>query len=65
MLCSLANNVDKPVLDKINALEKDLGKTFLAYKCHSVNTTMLTDAELKKVQEIEKELGVSLIAVEN
>jgi len=33
MLCSLANNVDKPVLDKINALEKDLGKTFLAYKC--------------------------------
>lgn len=65
MLCSLANNVDKPILDKINELEKDLGKTFLAYKCHDVTTTLLTDAELKKVQEIEKQLGVSLIAVES
>ena len=65
MLCSLANNVDEPILKKISELEKDLGKTFLAYKCHEVNMTLLTATELKKVQEIEKQLGVSLIAVEN
>jgi len=65
MLCSLANKVDDPILKKINELEKDLGKTFLAFKCHNVKTTMLTDAELNKVQEVEKQLGVSLIAVEN
>lgn len=65
MLCSIANNVDGSTLDKITALEKDLGKTFLAFKCHDVKATLLTDAELKKVQEIEKQLGVSLVAVEN
>lgn len=65
MLCSLANKVDDPILKKINDLEKDLGKTFLAFKCHEVKPTMLTATELDKVQEVEKQLGVSLIAVEN
>nr|WP_321465966.1 hypothetical protein [uncultured Desulfobulbus sp.] len=65
MLCSFANNVEEPILKKINELEKDLGKTFLAFQCHDVKTTMLTAAELNKVQQMEKELGLSLIAVEN
>ncbi len=65
MLCSLANKLDDPILKKINELEKDLGKTFIAFKCHEVKPTMLTAAELNKVQEVEKQLGVSLVAVGN
>ena len=62
MICSLSNveNVD---LNKIKAIEKDLGVTLLAFSCH--DTAMATvDAEvLKKIQALEKDLGVSLVAV--
>lgn len=63
MICSLSNskNVD---IDKIKAIEKELGVTLLSFSCHK--TTMATvDAEvLKKIQAYEKDLGVSLVAVE-
>nr|WP_320012279.1 hypothetical protein [uncultured Desulfobulbus sp.] len=64
MLCALAGNIDEGVLEKIAVLEKDLGKTFLAFQCHDVKPTMLTAAEIDKIQAVENELGVSLVAVE-
>jgi hypothetical protein len=65
MLCSLSTNVDDSTLQAITDLEKRLGKTLLAFNCHDLKPSSLTDNELNEVQEAEKKLGVSLVAVEN
>lgn len=65
MLCSIANNISDETLQAINNLEKDLGKTLLAFSCHDLNPSQLSSEEIKKVEEVEKKLGVSLVAVEN
>lgn len=64
MICSLASNVKDSDLKAISDLEKDLGKTLLAFSCHNLNPSSLDAGELKKIQEVEKALGVSLVAVE-
>jgi len=64
MLCSLATNVDASVLQSINDLEKDLGKTLLAFACHDLKPSALNADQLSKIQAVEKKLGVSLVAVE-
>jgi hypothetical protein len=64
MLCSLATKVDEPTLKTITDLEKDLGKTLLAFQCHDLKPTALSAQELSKIQEVEAKLGVSLVAVE-
>jgi hypothetical protein len=65
MLCSIATNVNKSTLKAINDLEKGLGKTLLAFSCHDLEPSTLSAEELGKVQQIEKKLGVSLVAVES
>lgn len=65
MLCSLSNTVNESALQTIQKLEKDLGKTLLAFSCHNLNPSSLSDEELQKVQEVEKNLGVSLVAVDS
>jgi hypothetical protein len=65
MLCSIATKVDGSTLQSINDLEKGLGKTLLAFSCHDLNPSALSADELSKVQEAEKKLGVSLVAVES
>lgn len=64
MLCSIATNMDASTLQTISNLEKGLGKTLLAFKCHDLKPSMLSAEELGKVQDVEKKLGVSLVAVE-
>jgi len=64
MLCSLATKVTDETIATINALEKDLGKTILAFRCHNFKPSDLGDAELKRIQEVEAKLGVSLVAVD-
>jgi hypothetical protein len=64
MLCSIATNVNESTLQAINDLEKGLGKTLLAFNCHDLKPSALSAEELGKVQEVEKKLGVSLVAVE-
>lgn len=64
MLCSLAN-VDETALSAIQTLEKNLGKTVLAFQCHDLTPSSLSADELAKVQEAEKSLGISLVAVES
>ena len=65
MICSLSSNVSQATLKSINDLESELGKTLLAFSCHSVKPSTLSADELKKIQALEKKLGVSLIAVEH
>jgi hypothetical protein len=65
MLCSLATDVNDSTLQTISSLEKGLGKTLLIFKCHDLKPSALTNKELSKVQDAEKKLGVSLVAVED
>ena len=65
MLCSLATNVDNTTLETITDLEKNLGKTLLAFKCHDLKPSMLSVDQVSKIQEVEAKLGVSLIAVDS
>lgn len=65
MLCSLATNVNESTLKTIGDLEKGLGKTLLAFSCHDLKPSALSAEELSKIQEVEKQLGVSLVAVES
>ena len=64
MLCSLANGVNDATLKTITDLEKDLGTTLLAFKCHDLKPSTLNKSQLEKIQKVEKTLGVSLVAVE-
>ena len=64
MMCSLSSKIDGNVLQTIQNLEKDLGKTLLAFSCHDVKAATLSGDELQKIQDVEKKLGVSLVAVD-
>jgi hypothetical protein len=64
MLCSLATKVSDETVAKINALEKDLGKTLLAFQCHNLKPSELSESELQRIRKIESELGISLVAVD-
>ncbi len=64
MLCSLATKVTDEAIAAINTLEKDLGKTLLAFQCHSLKPSELSEAELERIRKVESELGVSLVAVD-
>jgi len=65
MLCSLSTNVNDSTLQTITDLEKKLGKTLLAFNCHDLKTSTLTDDELSEVRDAENKLGMALVAVEN
>lgn len=65
MLYTIASNVNETTVKTINSLEKELGKTLLAFKGYELQPTDLDTSQLEKVQQIEKDLGVSLIAVES
>ncbi len=64
MLCSLATKVNEDMIAAISTLEKDLGKTLLAFQCHDLKPSELSDAELQRIKEVETKLGISLVAVD-
>jgi len=65
MLSSLSTKLDEKTITTIKNLEKDLGKTLLAFSCHSLNPAEVSREQLAKIQKVEKELGVSLVAINN
>ena len=62
MLCSISN-LDKEKIDAVQKLEKELGKTLIAFSCHDIKTAELDASTLQRIQEVEKELSLSLVAV--
>jgi len=64
MMCSLSN-LTKEDLDQIRTLESDLGKPLLAFSCHDLAPALLDAGNLARIQELEKKLGLALVAVEN
>ena len=64
MVCSLDTQMTPEMHQRITALEQDLGKILLAFRCHDMKPSELSESELQKIREIEMELGLSLVAVE-
>lgn len=64
MLCSLSNKLNEDSLKSIQNLEKEIGKTLLAFNCHDVKPSTLSENELAKIQKLENDLSISLVAVD-
>ena len=64
MLCSLATKVNEATVTEITALEKETGKTLLAFQCHRLVASQLDEQTLSKIQAAEQKLGISLVAVD-
>ncbi len=62
MLCSLAS-LDTEKVKAVQALEKKMGKTVLAFSCKEMKIDALKDDEIAQLREAEKNLGLSLVAV--
>ena len=62
MLCSFST-LDNAKLEAIQALEKDLDQTLLSFSCHDITPAVIDDEALLKISELEKKLGVVLVAV--
>ena len=62
MLCSLSQ-LDISRLDEVKAAEKKTGKMLLAYSCYETGPEELSAGELTELRELEKKLGVLLVAV--
>jgi hypothetical protein len=63
MLCSLSS-LETEKIDAIQNLEKELGKTVLAFSCHDIKPAQLSAADLEKIQDLEKKLSLSIVAVD-
>ena len=63
MICNLSNLKDNDVND-IAALEKDLGKTLLAFSCHDAKIADIGEDELNRIKALEQKMGISLVALD-
>ncbi len=62
MLCAYSS-LKEEQLQSIHQLERDLGRQLLAFSCHDLNPAQLSEGDLDKVQKLEKELGIVLVAL--
>ena len=62
MLCSLSNLKEQDI-EQIQAAEKDLGVTLLAFSCQDMSPASLEADKLEKIQALESKLGLALVAV--
>ena len=63
MLCSLSTKLDDKALQAITDLEKELGMPLLAFSCHDFQPAQVQSDQLTKIQALENQLGLSLVAV--
>ncbi len=64
MLCSIDTDMTPEIHQKISALERDLGKILLAFRCHDLKPSEISDSELQKIKKVENQIGLSLVAVD-
>ena len=62
MLCSFST-LDNANLEAIQVLEKEIGQTLLSFSRHDIAPAVIDDEALSKISELEKKLGVVLVAV--
>jgi len=64
-MCNLGK-LDKEEQEAVVSLEKELGKTVLAFRCDlNAKPTALTEGELSQIQAVEDKHKLSLVAVES
>ena len=84
MLCEIARNLEGETLERIRALEHDVGLTVVAFACRSLDPAREErlrriigelgpqlraelaepdDAQLGRIREAERTLGLALVAV--
>lgn len=63
MISVLPTNLDDNQLSALKDLEKELGKSLYAYSEFDVKIATLSDAELKKVKELESNQNMHILAV--
>jgi hypothetical protein len=56
-------HLEKEKLADVQSLEKSLGKTLVAFAPKDVSFVPLKDDEISRIQQIEKKLNISLVAV--
>ncbi len=57
------SKIGKQQLETIDQLEKELETMILAFSCNDVLAAQLSKEQLSRLQAIEQEIGVSLIAL--
>lgn len=62
MLCTLSN-LGKQDIDQIRSLENELEQTLLAFSCHEMDSAIIDADKITRIQQLEKKLGISLVAV--
>ncbi len=62
MFCTVAK-LEKDKIADIQALEKKLGKTLIAFSCKNVEIAKLKDDELAQIRLMEQKFHISLLAV--
>jgi hypothetical protein len=62
MFCTVAQLEEHKLAD-IQALEKKLGKTLIAFSCKNVEIAKLKDDELIQIRQVEQKLHISLLAL--
>jgi len=62
LICSYAT-VDDEKLKSLQKLEKNMGRTLLAFSCQEITPAQLTPEQLESIQALEKDLGVVVVAL--
>lgn len=63
MVCGYSSNLNKDDLNTLNNLEKDIGKTVLAFSCKDIEESQLSQDQIAKITDAEKKIGMVLVAV--
>ncbi len=63
MLCSLASKLGEKEIGEVEALERELGVTVLAFSCGAIDPAAVNEEQLARIRDVEDRLGVSLVAV--
>ncbi len=63
MLCTLESTLSKSQMAEIKKFETEAGINLLAFRCFKSNPAKLDEDKLKSLQQIEKRLGICLVAV--
>lgn len=63
MFCGYSEKLSKNDLNVLTGLEKEFGKTILAFSCQDMIPAELSKEQLAKITDAEKKLGVVLVAL--
>mgnify|MGYP000468093155 CR=1 FL=1 len=63
MLYSIAQTLRPEDVSQVQSLEQEIGKNILAFSPQPLEHSNLSSQEVEKLQELEKKLGIVLVAV--